>query len=243
VTQIKAAIIAAEALVRDGIRSMMSIDRTINVVGESENSSDMVQLRRRVEPDLFIMDASGLPAGSGVHTRQIRSLVDMAGRPLVLLAHDGVQTDLELLRLGACVLPRSRMSSSDLVSSVRLLATGYVPVERRLAQQLARHALEERADVAAVMRLLTPREREVFRLLARGMSNTEIAASLTVANSTVKTHVQGILKRLGLTSRLEVVMLAHRPLRRAMPSRGHGGAGPRGAAPETAVFRQAGPAP
>ncbi|MFF9428404.1 response regulator transcription factor [Streptomyces sp. NPDC014746] len=216
--QTKAAIVAAEALVRDGIRSMLSIDRTIKVVGESDSSADIVQLRQRAEPDLFIMDASGFPAGSEPYARQVRSLVDMADRPLVLLAHDGVQADMNLLRLGACVLTRSRMSSADLVSSVRLLAAGYVPVERRLAQQLAHHALEGSANEAVVMRLLTPREREVFRLLARGMSNTEIAASLTVAKSTVKTHVQGILRRLGLTSRLEVVMLAHRPARRMVPS-------------------------
>ncbi|MFJ6650503.1 LuxR C-terminal-related transcriptional regulator [Streptomyces sp. NPDC091290] len=221
--QTKAAVIAAEALVRDGIRSMLSIDRTINVVGESANFADVTQLRRRVEPDLFIMDASGPPADSEVHARQIRSLVDLADRPLVLLAHDGVQTDMELLRLGACVLVRSRMTSVDLVSSVRLLATGYVPVERHMAQELAYRALEERTDEAAVMRLLTPRERDVFRLLARGMSNTEIAASLTVANSTVKTHVQSILNRLGLQNRLQVVMFAHRSVRRTVQSKVHRG--------------------
>ena len=210
----KAAIVATEALVRDGVRSMLSADRTVNVVGESANFADMPQLRRRVNPDLFIIDASGLPVGRGVHARRIRSLVAMAERPLVLLADDGVQTDMELIRLGACVLERSRMSSAELVSSVRLLATGYLPVERRLVQQLAHRVLEERVEEAAHMRLLTPREREVFHLLARGMSNMEIATSLTLANSTVKTHVQRILKRLGLTSRLEVVMLAHRPVRR-----------------------------
>lgn len=217
--QTKAAIIATEALVRDGIRSMLSSDRTINVVAESENPADLAQLRQRAEPDLFIMDSSGLPTGSDVHAWQVRSFIDMADRPLILLlSHDGVQTDVELLRLGVCVLTRSRMTSADLISSVRLVATGYVPVKRHLAQQLAHRALEDRPDHGALLRLLTPREREVFRLLARGMSNTEIAASLTVANSTVKTHVQSILNRLGLTSRLEVVMLAHRPVRRTTQS-------------------------
>jgi len=109
------------------------------------------------------------------------------------------------------------MGSAELVSSIRLLATGYLPVERRLVQQLAHRVLEERVDEAAHMRLLTPREREVFHLLARGMSNMEIATSLTLANSTVKSHVQQILKRLGLSSRLEVVMLAHRSVRRPVP--------------------------
>jgi len=219
VTQTKTAIVAAEAIVRNGIRSMLSIDRTINVVGESEHAADMPRMALQAEPDLFIVDSSGLPSGSEVHARQIRSLVEMADGPLILLAHDSVQTDVELLRFGACVLTRSRISSVDLVSTVRLLATGYVPVERRLAQQLAHRALEETANEAAVMRLLTPREGEVYRLLARGMSNADIAASLTVANSTVKTHVQGILKRLGLHNRLEVVMLAHRSVRRTMPSK------------------------
>ncbi|CAD5967919.1 MULTISPECIES: LuxR C-terminal-related transcriptional regulator [Streptomyces] len=214
----KAAVIAAEALVRDGIKSMLSIDRTVSVVGESAHFADISQVRRRVDPDLFIIDASGLGPGGEVRTRWIRSLVDMADRPLVLLADDGVQPDMELLRLGACVLKRSRMSSADLVSSVRMLAIGYLPVERGLAQQLANRALEERAGEAPHVRLLTPREREVFHLLARGKSNMEIAASLTLANSTVKTHVQGILKKLGLTSRVEVVMLAHRQGRRPAPS-------------------------
>lgn len=212
----KVAVIAAEALVRDGIRSMLSIDPTVDTVGESEHFADIPQLRRRAAPDLFIVDASGTPAGNEVHARRIRSLVKAAERPLVLLADDQNQSDVEMLRLGGCVLTRSRMSSADLVSSVRLLATGYVPVERALAQRLADRALAERADAAAHMRLLTPREREVFHLLARGMSNTQIAASLTLANSTVKTHVQQILKRLGLTSRLEVVILAHRPTRRTV---------------------------
>lgn len=214
----KAAIIAAEALVRDGIRSMLSVDRTVDVVGEAADFADIPQVRRRGDPDLFVIDASGLRGAGAVHAQRIRSLVDLADRPLVLLADDGVQSDPELLRLGACVLERSRLSSADLVSSVRLLAAGYLPVERRLAQQLAHRALEERAGEAAHIRLLTPREREVFHLLARGRSNMEIAASLTLAHSTVKTHVRGILKKLGLTSRLDVVMLVHAPLRRPAPS-------------------------
>ncbi|WP_418959805.1 LuxR C-terminal-related transcriptional regulator [Streptomyces tritici] len=217
----RTAVIATEALVRDGIRSMLSADRTISVVGESAHADDMAALRRRAQPDLFIMDASTLPARETVHAGQIRTLVATADRPLILLADENVPTDMELLRLGACVLKRATMTSTDLVSSVKLLATGYVPVERRLAQQLARRALEQRTDEAAHLRLLTPREREVFQLLARGMSNTEIATSLTLANSTVKTHVQQILKRLGLTSRLEVVILAHRPGRATRPPAAH----------------------
>lgn len=214
----KAAVIAAEPLVRDGIKSMLSIDCTVTVVGESASLADIPQVLRRVDPDLFIIDASGRGTGGEVRARWIRSFVAMADRPLVLLADDGVRPDMELLRLGACVLERSRMSSADLVSSVRMLAIGYLPVERRLAQQLAHRALEERAGEAPHIRLLTPREREVFHLLARGKSNTEIAGFLTLANSTVKTHVQGILKKLGLTSRVEVVMLAHRQGRRPAPS-------------------------
>ncbi|MER8018228.1 LuxR C-terminal-related transcriptional regulator [Streptomyces griseoluteus] len=216
----KAGIIAAEALVRDGIRSMLSIDRTVDVVGESASFADIPQVRRRGDPDVFVIDASGLRGTGEVHAQRIRSLVDMAERPVVLLADDGVQCDTELLRLGACVLARSRVGSADLVSSVRLLAAGYLPVERRLAQQLAHRALEERAGEAAHVRLLTPRERDVFHLLARGRSNMEIAASLTLAHSTVKTHVRGILKKLGLTSRLDVVILVHGPLRRPLPSTG-----------------------
>lgn len=123
----KAAIIAAEALVRDGIRSMLSADCTVKVVGETANFADIPQVRRRVDPDLFIIDASGLRAYSEAHARQIRSLVDMADRPLVLLAEEGVQSDMEVLRLGVCVLQRSRMSSADLVSSVRLLAMRLSP--------------------------------------------------------------------------------------------------------------------
>ncbi|WP_018802288.1 LuxR C-terminal-related transcriptional regulator [Salinispora arenicola] len=207
------AIVAGDTLVRNGIRSMLAAEPMVAVVAEAVRATDIPRVARCNAPDVFIVDFSGLPVDRDDRA-MIRPLLQAVSQTFVLLAADDVPVDVELLRLGACVVTRSRTNATDLVATIRLLAAGYLPVERGLAQRLASSAWDQTAGEARAARLLTPREQEVFGLMVRGMSNTEIARSLTVANSTVKTHVQDILRRLGLRNRLEAVMYAHRMARR-----------------------------
>jgi DNA-binding NarL/FixJ family response regulator len=212
-TRTRIAIVAEDTLVRNGIRSMLAAEPMVAVVAEAVRATDIPRVARSSGPDVFIVDFTGLPTDRHDQT-MIRPVLEAVSQTFVLLAADNVPVDVELLRLGACVVTRSRTNATDLVATIQLLAAGYLPVERGLAQRLASSASEQNAGADRVARLLTPREQEVFGLMVRGMSNTEIAKSLTVANSTVKTHVQDILRRLGLRNRLEAVMFAHRVARR-----------------------------
>lgn len=209
-TPTKITIVAEDGLVCNGIRSMLSVEPTMRVVGEFSRIADMPGATQRMGPDLFVVDSSALPVTRDYHVSSVWSALQAAHRPFVVLGADDAPVNVELIRLGACVITRSRTSANDLIATVRLVAAGYVPVERRLAQRLAHGAIQVTANETVLTRSLTPREREVFRLVARGMSNAEIAESLTLAHSTVKSHVRDILRRLGLRNRLEMVIFAYR---------------------------------
>ena len=166
-------------------------------------------LGARTAPSLFVIDIPSHKDNVVETVKQLNACGSDGPIPVVLLlGADTAQLDIDVLRLGGCAIIRRRTAAADLVAAIRMVAAGYLPIERALAERLALTLpqLDFRAQAATQ---LTRREREVFLLIARGMSNAEIATTLTVASSTVKSHVQDIFRKLGLRDRVQAVIYAY----------------------------------
>jgi DNA-binding NarL/FixJ family response regulator len=199
-----------QALVRSGFRLIVETRPDLEVVGEAETGTEAVTLARELEPDVILMDVR-MPELDGIEaTRQIVAAGN-AARILVLTTFDLDEYVYAAVRAGASGFLLKDVRPGDLVDAIRLVAAGNAllgpTVTRRL---LERFAADEPAahDDGAVARL-TDREREILRLLAAGLSNAEIAEQLVLSETTVKTHVSSVLRKLGVRDRVQAVIAAY----------------------------------
>ncbi len=200
-----------QELVRTGLRTILQGQEDIEVVGEAEDGGLAVEAARRLRPDVVVMDVR-MPTMDGLEaTRRIGAQSD-APRVLVLTTFDLDEYVYEALRAGASGFLLKGAPADQLVHAVRVVASGEAlispSITRRLIDEFARRP---RADSAppAVLDELTARERDVLDLIARGMSNPEIAEELVVSAATVKTHVAHILMKLGVRDRVQAVILLY----------------------------------
>lgn len=198
-------LVADDAFVRSGISAILAKQQSLTVVGEATSISEARKLGRRVGANLFVVDVTAFHLGMQDVVKQIN---DTTNVPVVLLTAQQSGSDVNALRQGHCVVLRSRTNAAELVAAIQMVAAGYIPVERSLARRLACSVAEVQASERGLTSRLTEREREIFQLIANGMSNPEIADTLIIARSTVKSHVQDILRKLRLRNRLEVVKYA-----------------------------------
>ncbi|MGH8932303.1 MAG: response regulator [Egibacteraceae bacterium] len=204
-----------QALVRQGFGALLGAQADMDVVGEARNGEEAVSSSRRLRPDVVLMDVR-MPVLDGLEaTRQIMNPprgVEHRPRVLMLTTFDLDDYVYEALRAGASGFLLKDATAADLVAAVRVVASGDAllapSVTRRLIEEFARRprAEQPRPDRLAG---LTAREVEVLRLIARGLSNTEIADFLVVAEQTVKTHVGRIFAKLGLRDRAQAVVTAY----------------------------------
>jgi DNA-binding NarL/FixJ family response regulator len=208
-----------QALVRGGFRLILTA-AGIEVVAEAANGAQAVAAVHRHRPDVVLMDIR-MPELDGIEaTRRILSAgAALAGvRILILTTFDLDQYVYAALAAGASGFLLKDVTPEHLVAAVQLVQTGDAllapSITRRLVERFApvgRGAAPPGPAASAGARLsaLTPREREVLGLIARGLSNAEIAAALTLSEATVKTHVARILTKLGLRDRVQAVVLAY----------------------------------
>jgi DNA-binding NarL/FixJ family response regulator len=198
-------------LMRAGLRAVLSSDAGLEVVGEAVDGRDAVGRVERLEPDVVIMDVR-MPRLDGIAaTREILETAPEA-RVLVVTTFEEEEYIFGALSAGASGFLLKRNRPEELISAIHVVAAGEAllspSVTRRVVDRMA-----SRADVGAPdeerLEELTPRERDVLELMARGMSNREIAGELVVEESTVKTHVKRILMKLGLRDRVHAVILAY----------------------------------
>ncbi|RKN47770.1 response regulator [Micromonospora endolithica] len=203
-----------QAVVRAGFRVVLEQAGGINVVGEASDGSSAVTLARRLRPDVICMDVR-MPGRDGLAaTRQI--VADATGRPpavLVVTTFDLDEYVFGALEAGASGFILKDCEPEDLIDAVRRLADGYGLVDqavtRRVISEFARRRPPPLPDAAAA-RQLTAREQEIVVLLARGLSNGEIADELFIETSTVKSHLGRAMAKIGVRDRLQTVVWAYR---------------------------------
>jgi len=199
-----------QSLVRAGFRLVLENHPDLEVVGEASNGNQAVHSVARLRPDVVLMDIR-MPELDGIAaTRQITAR--HPARVLVLTTYDLDEYVYDALQAGASGFLLKDTPPPQLVDGIRAVADG----EALLAPTVTRRLIEEFARIGPGRRTppseldeLTPRELEVLRLLARGMSNAEIAAALVLGDTTVKTHVTHVLGKLGLRDRVQAVVLAY----------------------------------
>jgi len=198
-----------QALVRAGFRMILKAEAEIEVAGEAGDGFEAVTLARELAPDVVLMDVR-MPVMDGIEAT--RRIVDGEGAPrvLVLTTFDLDEYVYEALRAGASGFLLKDAPEEQLVAGISIVADGgslFAPaVTRRLIERFAgSRAIQPSPGLDE----LTPRELEVLRMVARGLSNAEIASGLIVSEHTVKTHIAHILRKLDLRDRVQAVVLAY----------------------------------
>jgi DNA-binding NarL/FixJ family response regulator len=200
-----------QALVRTGFRVIIDADPGLEVVGEAADGREAVEVAQTRHPDVVLMDIR-MPNVDGIEaTRRLAAAGSRAPHVLILTTFDLDEYVYEALRAGASGFLLKDAGADELLHAVRVVAAGDAllspSITRRLIADFARRPpTSERPPALAE---LTPRELEVLRLVARGLSNGAIAAELVVGEATVKTHVARIFQKLGLHDRAQVVVLAY----------------------------------
>ena len=209
-----------QALVRVGFCGIVAATPGLEVVGEAANGAAAVAAARDTKPDVVLMDVR-MPVMDGIEaTRQITVSTDV--RVLILTTFDLDEYVYAALRAGASGFLLKDTLPADLINAIQVVAGGDAllapSVTRRLIGEFARSALPGKPAAAAstpaaqaqrTMEVLTDREREVLGLVARGMSNAEIAVHLTISPATAKTHVAHLLTKLNARDRIQLVILAY----------------------------------
>jgi DNA-binding NarL/FixJ family response regulator len=208
---IRVLVVDDQELVRSGFCVILDTAEGITVVGEAANGEAALAAVAAHHPDVVLMDIR-MPVMDGLEATRLLTRGPAAPKVVMLTTFDLDEYVYEALRAGASGFLLKDSPRADLVSAVRAAAAGNAllapSVTRRLIEAFARRP-PATAPSPTRLASLTPREREVLVLLARGGSNTEIAAALFVSEATVKTHVGNLLAKLGLRDRVQAVILAY----------------------------------
>jgi len=211
---IRVAIADDQELVRAGLRLIVAGEADLEVVGEAASGEEAITLAQRTQPDVLLMDVR-MPGLGGIAAT--KAILDSAGsgrpRILMLTTFDLDEHVYDAIRVGASGFLLKDVPAEDLVIAIRQAARG---TDALLAPSVTRRLVERFASQRSigsthhdVLSELTAREQEVLRLVARGLSNSEIADHLTISETTVKSHVSHVLMKLGLRDRVQAVVLAY----------------------------------
>jgi NarL family two-component system response regulator LiaR len=202
-------IVDDHGVVRQGLRTYLELLDDIEVIGEAENGTEAVAQVGQHQPDVVLMDLV-MPEMDGIEaTRQVNA-TSPSTRVIVLTSFADDEKVFPAIKAGATGYLLKDVSPADLANAIRAVHAG----ETHLHPDITRKLVDQFASPGAVPRPtpdeLTPRELEVLRLIAQGMSNREIAQALTISEKTVKTHVSNILSKLHLADRTQAAIYAHR---------------------------------
>lgn len=202
-----------EPLVRAGLRAVLEAQPDIEVVGEAADGAAVIPLVRQLRPDVVAMDVR-MPLLDGIEaTRAVLRTVSDPPKILVVTTFENDEYVYEALRAGADGFLLKRARPAEIVHAVRLIAEGesllFPASVRQLAAEYGDGAGNTAARTAMERAALTEREAEVLRLMARGLSNAEIAVRLIVGTETVKSHVSAVLAKLGARDRTQAVIAAY----------------------------------
>ena len=197
------------AVVREGLRAFLGLQDGFEIVGEAADGEEALERARQLDPDVILMDLV-MPGRDGVSAMQ--ELKGRASRSRVIVLTSFLEDDrlLPALEAGAAGYLLKNSQPSELARAVRAAHQGEAIIDPTVAARLVRALSNRRAPVRDATNLdqLTPRERDVLVLIARGRSNKRIALELGISEKTVKTHVGHVLAKLGVTDRTQAAVLA-----------------------------------
>ena len=201
-----------QALVRSGFRMILEAREDLEVVGEAENGAQAIELAREREPDVVLMDVR-MPVLDGVEATRRLLEAGSEARVIILTTFDLDEYVFEALRAGASGFLLKDVQPAQLVEAIRVVASGEAllapSITRRLLDRFAASFDASERGTPPELDSLTPRELEILRLIAGGLTNAEIARELFVSETTVKTHVSSVLRKLHLRDRVQAVVLAY----------------------------------
>jgi two-component system response regulator NreC len=209
-TTLKVLLVEDHAIVRQGVRALLDEEPDITIVGETGEGSEALLMAERLRPDIVLMDLS-LPGVSGIEaTRQVCERFPTM-RVVVLSMHDSEEYVFRALRAGASGYVLKQSTSTELVLALRAVAAGSTFLSPDISQILIsdymrRAETQDRDDEA--LSILTPREREVLQLVARGLNNRQIAERLHISVKTVETHRGNMMRKLDVHDRAGLVKFA-----------------------------------
>jgi DNA-binding NarL/FixJ family response regulator len=199
-----------QPLVRAGLRRIIDADPAVTVVGEAEDGLDAVRQAGALRPDIVLMDVR-MPVFDGIEATRRLTEAESSARVIVLTTFGLDEYVLAALRSGASAFVLKEAPPEEILGAIHSVASGRAVIDPAVVQavidELSRRP--PRAELTASIAELTPREREVLTLLARGLSNAEIAAELVVGEGTVKTHVARVLAKLDVRDRVQAVVFAY----------------------------------
>ncbi len=198
------------ALVRAGLRLILEEQEEFEIVGEADNAEESIRQAARLHPDLVIMDIS-MPGIGGLEA--IPRLLEVApeARVIIVTIHDDEAYFFQALQAGAAGYVLKGASRNELLAALRLVIHSGVPIPRKLGPRFVNDYLERAENGGAPSyQQLSPREREILRLIAKGRTNKEIAEQLSLSVRTVERHRSSIMNKIGLQNRAELVAYAVR---------------------------------
>ena len=207
---IRVAIADDQALVRSGFRMILDARPDVEVVGEAEDGQQAVELVRNLEPDVLLLDVR-MPNLDGIEATRRIVADGSTTRIMILTTFDLDDYVHDAVRAGASGFLLKDVRPAELVDAIRLVASG-----NALLAPTALGRLLERfgtpgspASGASALPTLTEREREILQLIAEGLSNAEIASRLVLSDTTIKTHISNLLRKLGVRDRVQAVIAAY----------------------------------
>ncbi len=200
-----------QALVRAGFRMILETDPDVRVVAEADEGAEAVDAALRTRPDIALMDIR-MPGMDGLEATRRIVAAPSPPRVLILTTFDLDEYVFDALAAGASGFLLKDVAPEQLLAGIRIIAQGdsllSPSVTRRLIESFVRDGQQSRPP-PPVLDELTPRELEILQLVARGLSNTEIADQLVVSSTTIKTHVARVLMKLALRDRIQAVVFAY----------------------------------
>jgi DNA-binding NarL/FixJ family response regulator len=208
--QVRVVLVDDDDLMRAGLRSVLSSDETIDVVGEAGDGREAVERIRELSPDLVLMDIR-MPDLDGISATREVLATSADVKVVVLTTFEEDDYIFDALSAGASGFLLKRTQPEELIAAIHTVAEGDSLLSPSVTRRVVDRMASQPAPVRATARLdeLTPREREVLELVARGLSNREIAEQFVIEESTVKTHVKRILMKLRLRDRVQAVVFAY----------------------------------
>jgi DNA-binding NarL/FixJ family response regulator len=211
VTRIRVLLVDDDDLMRAGLKAVLSSDERVEVVGEAANGRAAIERVRSLEPDVVLMDVR-MPDLDGIAATKEIAAASPEAKVVILTTFEDDDYIFGALSAGASGFLLKRTAPEELLAAIQTVAAGdsllSPSVTRTVIDRMARQPPPD-AGSSRLLDELTPREREVLELLARGRSNSEIAAELVIEESTVKTHVKRILMKLRLRDRIQAVIFAY----------------------------------